>query len=100
MLTNSFPPLASTHQPRYCLPVTANSVNGFGDLSNLAHKRPITNSWRFFCARSSCLWRLCVGDLWVCRIPSFRFANLRTAATLNRLATIRGSFKLNLELYQ
>ena len=37
-----------------------------------------------------------MGDLRVCRVPSSRFANLRTAATLNRLATISGSsiFKL------
>ncbi|NAT66733.1 hypothetical protein CU664_27465 [Pseudomonas syringae pv. actinidifoliorum] len=27
------------------------------------------------------LWRLCVGDLRVCRFPGYRFVNLRTAAT-------------------
>ena len=55
-----------------------------------------TDSRRFFYARRFVLWRLCVGDLRVCRVPSSRFANLRTAATLNRLATISGSsiFKL------
>lgn len=46
--------LATNHLLRYCSLVTANSVIGFGDSSNLAHKRPITNSWRFFCACSSC----------------------------------------------
>ncbi|SCX35638.1 hypothetical protein SAMN03159437_04896 [Pseudomonas sp. NFACC25] len=58
-----------------------------------------SDSRRFFCARRFVLWRLCVGDLRVCRVPSSRFANLRTAATLIRLATISGSSTSNLELY-
>jgi hypothetical protein len=80
---------------RYSLVVAANSATGFGDPSYLAHRRP-SDSRRFFCACRIVLWQLCVGDLRVCRVPSSRFANLRTAVTLNRLATISGSsfFKL------
>ena len=34
-----------------------------------AHRRPHYDCRRFFCARESVLWRLCVGDLRVCRGP-------------------------------
>lgn len=66
---------------RYSLPVAANSATGFGDPRNLAHRRPYSHCRRFFCARNAGLWRSCVGDRKVCRVPSSRFANLRTAAT-------------------
>ena len=33
------------------------------------------------------LWRLCVGDLGVCRFDLVRFANLRTASTLAAVET-------------
>lgn len=41
--------LALTKRRRYGLPVTANSVAGFGDPSNLAHKRPIRQQALFLC---------------------------------------------------
>ena len=44
--------LASANQPMYCFPVTANSVTGFGDPSNLAHKRPIRQQALFLCPQS------------------------------------------------
>ncbi len=36
-----------------------------------AHRRPYYDCRRFFCARIPVLWRLCVGDLRVCRVPSY-----------------------------
>jgi len=87
--------VALSKNGRYSLVVAANSATGFGDPSYLAHRRPIRQQ-ALFCACRFVLWQLCVGDLRVCRVPSSRFANLRTAATLIRLATISGSsiFKL------
>ncbi|MEG0245491.1 MAG: hypothetical protein RR726_23965 [Pseudomonas sp.] len=64
-----------------------------------AHRRPHYDCRRFFCARIPILWWLCVGDLRVCRVPFPRFANLRTAATLIRLATISGSSYTEKELH-
>lgn len=82
---------------RYGLPVTVNPVAGFGDPMSLAHKRP-NRQQALFCACRSVSWRLCVGDLRVCRVPRPRFANLRTAASITRLATGRGSSISALEL--
>ena len=53
---------------------------GLATRENLAQSAP-HDCRRFFCVRSLVPWRLCVGDLRVCRVPSSRFANLRTAAT-------------------
>jgi len=41
--------IANGHQQRYGLPVAANSATGFGDPSNLAHKRPIRKQALFLC---------------------------------------------------
>lgn len=84
--------LASAYPRMYLLPVAANSAAGFGD--PIRHRRtgaPFPTVGAFFvpavpsyggCARDTFGYAgfLCP-----------RFANLRTAATLNRLATIRGS---------
>jgi len=54
-------------------------ATGFGDL-----KPPCEKSCffcRLFCTRKAVLWQLCAGDLRVCRVVCFRFANLRAAAT-------------------
>ncbi len=76
----------------YRLPVAANSVTGFGDPSNVRRtSAPYPIAGAFFvpavssyggCARETERSAGCLTS---------RFANLRTAATHNRLATIRGS---------
>ena len=81
------------HQPRrYRSPVTVNPVAGFGDPNlKLAHMRPKTIAGAFFVSAMP----LYGGRAWEtersagCQLA--RFANLRTAATNNRLATVRGS---------
>ncbi len=84
--------LASQHQQRYGSSVAANSAAGFGDSSNVrrtsAH-HPIEGA--FFVPAMLCYG----GRAWETERSAgcltSRFANLRTAATLNRLATVRGS---------
>ena len=76
----------------YRLPVTVNPVAGFGDpLENLAHMRPKTFAGAFFVPAMP----LYGGRAWEtfgsAGFQVSRFANLRTAATHNRLATVRGS---------
>lgn len=79
-------PLALVMGRGYSSPVLAKPRADLGRSSNLAHKRPPSESRRFFCACRFELWRLCVGHLRVCRVPSSRSANPRTAVTLNSLA--------------
>nr|WP_288256869.1 hypothetical protein [uncultured Pseudomonas sp.] len=76
----------------YRLSVTVNPVAGFGDPNyKLAHMRPKTIAGAFFVSAMP----LYGGRAWEtlgsagCQLA--RFANLRTAATHNRLATVRGS---------
>ena len=81
------------HQPwRYRSPVTVNPVAGFGDPNyKLAHVRPKTIAGAFFVSAMplyGCRARETFGSAG-CQLA--RFANLRTAATINRLATVRGS---------
>lgn len=87
-----FLPLAMHSRKRYGLPVAANSATGFGDPSTVRRTgAPITIAGAFFVPA-----RLVYGG---CARETFgsagfltsRFANLRTAATLNRLATVSGS---------
>lgn len=91
MTSISFSALANQHRPSYCLPVAANSVTGFGDPSNVRRTSADHTAGAFFVPAASsyggCAWETerSAGFL------TSRFANLRTAATLNRLATIRGS---------
>ncbi|QTF59073.1 hypothetical protein [Stutzerimonas frequens] len=85
-------PIANKHQRRYGSPVTVNPVAGFGDpIKQKAHKRPSPTAGAFFVPALSCYG----GCAWETeRSAGFllpRFANPRTAATPNRLATIRGS---------
>ena len=91
--------VALSKNGRYCVPVAANSATGFGDPDRKGAQAPHYDCRRFFCARIPLLWWLCVGDLRVCRVPFPRFANLRTAATLIRLATISGSSDTEKELH-
>ena len=84
--------LASQHQRRYGSPVTVNPVTDRGR-SNFSRRysAPVTIAGAFFASAMSryggCAWE-------TERSAGFRvsrFANLRTAATHNRLATVRGS---------
>lgn len=81
------------HQPRrYRSPVTVNPVAGFGDPNTTRRtSAPVTIAGAFFASAmlryGGCAWE-------TERSAGFRvsrFANLRTAATHNRLATVRGS---------
>jgi len=94
----SYPQEPCTRSPQgiNSLPVAANSATGFGDPDKLGAAAP-HDCRRFFCVRSLVPWRLCAGDLRVCRVPSSRFANLRTAAT-HCLATVRGGSNLTWSL--
>lgn len=84
--------LPSLPKTAYSHSVAAKSVTGFGDsYMKLAHRRPRTIAGAFFVPAMPCYG----GRAWETeRSAGFqfpRFANLRTAATLNRLATIGGS---------
>lgn len=84
--------LAPTQNPLYLPRVAANSATGFGDPITVRRtSAPLMTAGAFFvpahpvyggCARETFGSAGCLTS---------RFANLRTAATLNRLATIRGS---------
>ena len=49
MSAKNTPTIAKRNRRRYLAAVTANSVTGFGDPSNLAHKRPIRKQALFLC---------------------------------------------------
>lgn len=88
----SSPAIANHNQSRYGLAVAANSATGFGDLNttrrNSAH-HPKAGAFfvSAFSSYGGCAW----DTFGYAGFRVSRFANLRTAATLNRLATIRGS---------
>lgn len=84
--------LALSSPRRYGLRVTVNPVAGFGDSNHkLAHMRPKTIAGAFFVpampCHGGCAWETFRSA--GCQLA--RFANLRTAATLTRLATSHGS---------
>ncbi|WP_125872240.1 hypothetical protein [Stutzerimonas stutzeri] len=84
--------LASQHQRRYGSPVTVNPVAGFGDLNfKLAHVRPKTIAGAFFVSAMPLYGGRARETERSAGCQLARFANLRTAATHNRLATVRGS---------
>ncbi|WP_312467563.1 hypothetical protein [Stutzerimonas nitrititolerans] len=86
------PYLASQHQQRYGSPVTVNPVAGFGDLNlKLAHVRPKTIAGAFFVSAMPLYGGRARETERSAGCQLARFANPRTAATHNRLATIRGS---------
>lgn len=85
-------PIANRHQWRYGLPVTVNPVTGFGDLNfKLAHMRPKTIAGAFFVLAMPLYGGRARETERSAGCQLARFANLRTAATLNRLATVPGS---------
>lgn len=92
MLNNLLPTLANQSQPRYGLPVAANSATGFSgpNYPRRTSAAPPTAGAFFVPAvrvYGGCAWETegSAGSL------GCRSANLRTAATPNRLAAIRGS---------
>jgi len=92
MSAHLIPTIAKHNQSRYGLAVAANSATGFGDPSR--HWRTsahIPAAGAFFVpavlSYGGCAWDTFGYAGFLCP----RFANLRTAATHYRLATIRGS---------
>jgi hypothetical protein len=84
--------VASNRSRGYRSPVAAKSANGFGDPTNSRHKSAsITIAGTFFMPAlldyGGCAWE----TLGSAGFLDSRFANPRTAATLIRLATNRGS---------
>ncbi|MFZ5934457.1 MULTISPECIES: hypothetical protein [Pseudomonas] len=91
-LSNLKQGVASTPARMYRPVVAANSATGFGDpISKRRIGAPMTIAGAFFALAASC-YGGCARETFGSagfRLP--RFANLRTAATIIRLATIRGS---------
>ena len=86
--------VAPVRSRMYRLPVAANSATGFGDPMKLAHRRRSNPKAGAFFLPDISIYGGCARDTFGyagCQLS--RFANLRTAATLNRLATIDGSSK-------
>lgn len=84
--------VAKQNRGRYALAVTANSVTGFGDpiIPRRTSAVPLTAGAFFVPAvrvYGSCAWETVRSAGFL----GYRFANPRTAATLNCLATVRGS---------
>ena len=90
----TFPAIAKLAHRRYRATVAAKSATGFGD-SNTTRRTSAHHpkAGAFFVPVTSryggCAW----DTFGYAGFRVSRFANLRTAATLNRLATIRGSSK-------
>lgn len=84
--------LDQTHLPAYSHLVTVNPATGFGDsISNRRTGAHISIAGAFFVPAMSCYGGRAWETLGSAGFLLPRFANLRTAATLNRLATVRGS---------
>ena len=84
--------IANRPQHRYGSPVTVNPVARFGDLNlKLAHVRPKTIAGAFFVSAMPLYGGRARETERSAGCQLARFANLRTAATHNRLATVRGS---------
>ena len=84
--------VALSKNGRYSLAVAAKSATGFGDpIYNRRTGAPITIAGAFFVPAfpfyGGCAWETFGSAGFLLS----RFANLRTAATHNRLATVRGS---------
>ena len=76
----------------YIASVAANSATGFGDPINIRRTgAPITIAGAFFVPVRPCYGGCAWETFGSAGFLMYRFANLRTAATPNRLATIRGS---------
>lgn len=94
-IVQAMPALLNLAQPlrqRYSAPVAVNPAAGFGDPNfKLAHMRPKTIAGAFFVPVVLCHGGRAWETLGSAGCQLARFANLRTAATLIRLATGRGS---------
>lgn len=84
--------LALRRLTRYSATVVANSATGFGDPINIRRTgAPITIAGAFFVPARPCYGGCAWETFGSAGFLMYRFANLRTAATLIRLATDRGS---------
>lgn len=84
--------VAGNRDARYGSPVAANSAAGFGDPTKSRRtSAPITIAGAFFVPALPCYGGCAWETFGSAGFLDSRFANLRTAATLNRLATISGS---------
>lgn len=84
--------VAGNRDARYGSPVAANSAAGFGDPTKSRRiSAPITIAGAFFVPAVPCYGGCARETFGSAGFLDSRFANLRTAATLNRLATISGS---------
>ncbi|MEZ1837373.1 hypothetical protein QVM62_05875 [Pseudomonas putida] len=84
--------VAGNRDARYGSPVAANSAAGFGDPTKSRRiSAPITIAGAFFVPAVPCYGGCARETFGSAGFLDSRFANLRTAATLNRLATICGS---------
>ncbi len=84
--------VAGNCDARYGSPVAANSAAGFGDPSHVRrNSAPITIAGAFFVPAVPCYGGCARETFGSAGFLTSRFANLRTAATHNRLATVRGS---------
>lgn len=84
--------VAGNCDARYGSPVAANSAAGFGDPTKSRRmSAPITIAGAFFVPAVRCYGGCARETFGSAGFLDSRFANLRTAATLNRLATISGS---------
>lgn len=91
-LSNLKQGVASTSTRMYRPPVAANSATGFGDPINIRRTgAPITIAGAFFVPVRPCYGGCAWETFGSAGFLMYRFANLRTAATLIRLATDRGS---------
>jgi hypothetical protein len=84
--------LAQPQRPRYSAPVAVNPATGFGDpIYERRTGATKTNAGAFFVPAMSLYGGRARETFGSAGFLSSRFANLRTAATHNRLATVRGS---------
>ena len=85
-------PLALPKPPRYSAAVAANSANGFGDPINVRRTSANQPKAGAFFVRAVSFYGGCARETFgSAGCLTSRFANPRTAATLIRLATVRGS---------
>lgn len=88
---NTPPAIAKHHTPAYSSPVAANSATGFGDSTTSRRiSATVPKAGAFFMPATS-FYGGCARDTFgYAGFLESRFANLRTAATQYRLATISG----------
>lgn len=91
MSAQNIPTIAKRHRRRYLVTVTANSVAGFGDPITVRRiSATVPKAGAFFMPATS-FYGGCARDTFgYAGCLTSRFANLRTAATQYRLATISG----------